>query len=179
MELTPEHIEFADKLTSKFCNRWGCPSDDDVMASGRLGLVIAARTYDPSRKTKFSSWAYIKIRAQIVNYFREMLGKRRQVEYFNSLEFIPVDDNCLQLSGDGLERRVVIKDLIYKFKRSLTKHNPQKQLHRFQLLLEGMDAVDIANLTNVTESAVSQTLIKLNLKFNKFLEENSVSLEVY
>jgi RNA polymerase sigma factor (sigma-70 family) len=40
---------------------------DDLLAIGREGLTLAARSYDPSFETKFSTWATDKVRYQIVN----------------------------------------------------------------------------------------------------------------
>jgi RNA polymerase sigma factor (sigma-70 family) len=119
MELTDQDIEFANSCTTKLRNRWGAPPIEDIYAAGRLGLVLAARSYDPSKGTTFQYWVSRKVKEQIIEYYREMLGKRNQ-DYFRSLEFIPFDSNSLELSTDGIERRVIFKDLFEKLRDRVT-----------------------------------------------------------
>ncbi len=51
----------------------GCEIPEDAIAEGRLGLVIAARSYDPKHESKasFSTFAQYQIRARILQYIIE------------------------------------------------------------------------------------------------------------
>lgn len=43
---------------------------DDLISAGTLGLVKAARMYDPTRDAKFRTYAYIRIRGAIIDELR-------------------------------------------------------------------------------------------------------------
>ena len=43
---------------------------DDLISAGTLGLVQAARSFDPTREASFKTYAYIRIRGAILDEFR-------------------------------------------------------------------------------------------------------------
>lgn len=43
---------------------------EDLVSAGTLGLVRAARQFDPSRKAEFSTYAYIRIRGAVIDELR-------------------------------------------------------------------------------------------------------------
>jgi len=43
---------------------------DDLISAGTLGLVKAARAFDPSRDAEFSTYAYIRIRGAVIDELR-------------------------------------------------------------------------------------------------------------
>lgn len=46
-------------------------SKEDLVSAGTLGLVRAARDYDPAHKVRFSTYAYIRIRGAILDELRK------------------------------------------------------------------------------------------------------------
>jgi RNA polymerase sigma factor for flagellar operon FliA len=43
---------------------------EDLVSAGTLGLVKAARSFDPSRETEFKTYAYIRIRGAVIDELR-------------------------------------------------------------------------------------------------------------
>jgi RNA polymerase sigma factor (sigma-70 family) len=54
-------------IAAEYRGRKGIPFED-LEAQGMVGLVEAARNYDPTAGTKFSSWATHRIRGSIANF---------------------------------------------------------------------------------------------------------------
>lgn len=55
------------KVTAKLSYR---KDVEDLISAGTLGLVKAARAYDPSQQTSFKTYAYIRIRGAIIDELR-------------------------------------------------------------------------------------------------------------
>lgn len=75
---------------------------DDIISSGMLGLVKAANTFDEERGTKFSTYAALCIRNEMLMYMRKT---RRYFDREISLESpVTVDENGAVLTiADTLE----------------------------------------------------------------------------
>ncbi|MDQ3862594.1 MAG: sigma-70 family RNA polymerase sigma factor [Actinomycetota bacterium] len=59
-------------VAGRVSGRMAGPLDqEDVVASGLLGLLNAVETYDPGRRTKFESYAISKIRWSILDELRK------------------------------------------------------------------------------------------------------------
>ena len=57
----------------------------------------------------------------MVDYYRRRFG--RQSQRINIQPFEIYNDNSIQMSNDGLEQRVIAKDLLYKFANTLKLKN--------------------------------------------------------
>ncbi|MGC9453856.1 MAG: sigma-70 family RNA polymerase sigma factor [Phycisphaerae bacterium] len=55
------------KVTARLSHRRDI---DDLISAGTLGLVKAARAYDPSQETSFKTYAYIRIRGAVIDELR-------------------------------------------------------------------------------------------------------------
>ncbi|HET6427494.1 MAG TPA: FliA/WhiG family RNA polymerase sigma factor [Phycisphaerae bacterium] len=63
------------------------PADiEDLISAGTIGLIKAAREYDPSRKAEFKTYAYIRVRGAVIDELRRrsfvpsaVHGKLRQI----------------------------------------------------------------------------------------------------
>lgn len=44
---------------------------DDLVSAGTIGLVKAARDYDPSKDTEFKTYAYIRVRGAVIDELRQ------------------------------------------------------------------------------------------------------------
>lgn len=71
-KLIEDYIPLVHSICRKYCLSlsWAF-TYDEVFAFGCLGLVKAARTYDPSRGAIFKTYAYILIRGAIIDEIRQ------------------------------------------------------------------------------------------------------------
>lgn len=68
---------------------------DDILSAGRVGLVKAARCFDPARGTKFANWAMDRIRGEIHSAVRSAEAKWYPKE---------ADITHLPAGGDSIEK---------------------------------------------------------------------------
>jgi RNA polymerase sigma factor for flagellar operon FliA len=61
-----EHLPDARDIASRMVGRYGKDYDDAVQ-NGVVGLIDAAKKYDPNKGTKFKTYATIRIRGEILN----------------------------------------------------------------------------------------------------------------
>ena len=98
-DLVIEHLPLVKKVASRIYNRIpeGVVEFDELVNTGVIGLIKAIERYDEN-KAKFSTYAYIKIRGEILDYLRK-------------LDFLPRSVREKQKNGDNSE----IKDEIVAF----------------------------------------------------------------
>jgi len=66
-----EHLPLVRHIVQKVAAHISRPADvEDLISAGTLGLVRAARAYDPSRHTEFKTYAYIRIRGAVLDELR-------------------------------------------------------------------------------------------------------------
>lgn len=70
--LVESNLRFVVKIAKEYRHR-GVPFED-LVSEGNLGLIEAARRYDPGRGTKFSNWAVWSIRKAILMALTEQMS---------------------------------------------------------------------------------------------------------
>ena len=66
------HIQIVEPMARKLARQLHIPHEvEDVIASGRLGLVRAAATYNPAKGGRERFWAWSCIRLEILNRHRD------------------------------------------------------------------------------------------------------------
>jgi RNA polymerase sigma factor for flagellar operon FliA len=63
-ELIESHLGYAHAIAADLAGRYP-PNIADLESAAELGLVQAARSYDPSRAVSFATFAYYRIRGAI------------------------------------------------------------------------------------------------------------------
>ena len=103
-------------------------SYDDLVSAGTVGLVKAARDYDPSRQAKFKTYAYIRIRGAILDELRNWsfgpasVGKQIREAMQLSLEITkqkgssPADEELAEKLGISIDK------LYQTFENARAKH---------------------------------------------------------
>ena len=103
-------------------------SYDDLVSAGTVGLVKAARDYDPSHQAEFKTYAYIRIRGAILDELRnfsfvpanvdKQIHKAAQasMEITNQTGAAPTDE---ELSG---KLRIYVDKLYRTFENARAKH---------------------------------------------------------
>lgn len=77
-----EYLSYAEALAWSIRQRLPASTDmDEILSLARLGLLEAARKYDPARRVTFKTFAYYRIRGAILDGIRSMtLHSRREHE---------------------------------------------------------------------------------------------------
>lgn len=97
-ELVLAHLGVAQGIARRYRNR-GIPADD-LEQVARLGLVKAARSYDPSRQNDFMAYAVPTIRGEVRKHFRDhgwMVRPPRRVQELQSRILAAAADLTQQL----------------------------------------------------------------------------------
>jgi DNA-directed RNA polymerase specialized sigma subunit len=105
----------------------------------------------------------LKHRYEKYLHSRTIFGKRLRVIC------VPKDmvENTINLSGDGIEDRVIAKDMIHKFKLWL----PEKRWRRLEQYYHGDTLKEIADCEGVSEAAISEYNKISREKLKQRLEE--------
>jgi RNA polymerase sigma factor FliA len=75
------YLPMVRHIVNKIAGHLGRRADlDDLIAAGTLGLVKAARAFDPSKHAEFGTYAYIRIQGEVID---ELRGR----------SFVPVESN--------------------------------------------------------------------------------------
>jgi RNA polymerase sigma factor for flagellar operon FliA len=72
---------------------------DDLIAYGQVGLVEAARDFDPDRGNRFSTYAYYRVRGAIYDGLSKMSWHSRA--HYNRVRFQQMSNEVLRLEGQG------------------------------------------------------------------------------
>ncbi len=98
-----------------------CPDVEDLISAGTVGLVRAARHFDPSRGAEFSTYAYIRIRGSVLDELRQrsfvstgVHGRVRAIQaayraHVNETNRPPTDEELA--ARTGLSRRQLYQTL--------------------------------------------------------------------
>ena len=79
-DLVLTHLSLSDRIAGHLWRRHPHPpwvDLEDLQAAGRLGLVLASLTYDPTRGASFRTWAGHQVRRQVLDLLRRSDPLRR------------------------------------------------------------------------------------------------------
>lgn len=66
-----QHLPLVRHIVHKIASPMASRDDiDDLISAGTLGLVRAAKAYDPSREADFKTYAYIRVRGAVIDELR-------------------------------------------------------------------------------------------------------------
>lgn len=140
---------------------------DDLVSEGTLGLMDALDKYSPKRGVKFSTYAAIRIRGQMLDAYRgsfwqKRAGHRRGLpapSYVYLDANSPEDTEALHglvpgkfLSEQDLINRIDVR-LVWK---GVWQQLRPKEKEVVELMLSGLIQKEVAGVLGVTESRVSQ-----------------------
>ena len=94
-QLILDHIPLVRHVVNRVCSQVGWRDDlDDLIQAGTLGLVKAARSFDPTRQVEFKTYAYIRVRGAVIDELR-------------SRSFLPPSMHKLIKKADATCREVI------------------------------------------------------------------------
>lgn len=66
-----DHLPLVRHIVNKITSQMSSRTDlDDLISAGTLGLVRAAKAYDPGREAEFKTYAYIRVRGAVIDELR-------------------------------------------------------------------------------------------------------------
>ncbi len=179
-DLVLENLPLVKKVASKIYKRIppGVIEFEELVNTGVIGLMKAIDNYD-SRKARFSTYAYIKIRGEILDYLRKLDFLPRSVRekiknrdgesikeeaaFFISLEeklFSSSDSPSFKdILSSGLptpEEELLVKDLKERLAKAIDKLSDKEKLVLQLLFVEELDLKSVADILKVSVSRVSQ-----------------------
>jgi len=175
--LVEENLELVDKIVRGMLRRLPSHIDKaDLIQQGRIGLMEAARRYDPTSAASFKTFATYRIRGEIIDGLRaHSQGRPAEAGWNESVESI--GENAASSSSDDVSGFVSsVKALSTAFElatstsenpleESLEKTTlwtavmrlPERERHVCELLYKmDMTMQDIANLMGTSKASVSR-----------------------
>ena len=193
-DLVIEHLPLVKKVANKIFRRLpeGVVEFDELVNTGVIGLIKAIERYD-SNRAKFSTYAYIKIRGEILDYLRKLDFLPRSVreklkngevselkeevatlisieeKLFGNSERYFVKDTLISDLPDPED--LVMKDEIKQILASAISQLSEKEQLVLQLIfVEELDLKSISEILGVSVSRVSQIKTGALKKLRKTLE---------
>jgi RNA polymerase sigma factor for flagellar operon FliA len=179
-ELVLEHLPLVKKVANRIYRRIpeGAVEFDELVNTGVIGLIKAIEKYD-EKKAKFSTYAYIKIRGEILDYLRkldflprsvrekiksgEIENLREEIISFISIEeklFADSDRLTVKdtLSSDSPtpEEELLVKDAKERLTEAIKKLSEKEQLVLQLIFVEELDLKSIGEILGISVSRVSQ-----------------------
>ncbi len=184
-QIVLENLPLVKKVAGKIFHKLpDCEIEfDDLVNTGIVGLLKAIDKYDKD-KAKFSTYAYIKIRGEILDFLRKQEVVPRSMKEKIKKEKVNDDDKHLPLSNTAVmvsidkmlssedegfrivdtlvskfkspEEEVIIKDTNEKLKEAIEKLNDNEKAVLQMIYFEERDLKYIAEKLNISFSRVSQ-----------------------
>ena len=193
-DLILEHLPLVKKVASRIYRRIpeGVLDFDELVNTGVIGLIKAIERYD-SNRAKFSTYAYIKIRGEILDYLRKLdFLPRSTREKVKNNEISDIKDEIVAfLSIEeklfGNSERYTLKDILVSdepdpedllLKReakeilasAISKLSEKEQLVLQLVFVEELDLKSISEILGVSVSRVSQIKSGAIKKLKNFVD---------
>lgn len=193
-DLIVEHLPLVKKVASRIYRRLpeGVVEFEELVNTGVIGLIKAIERYD-SKRARFSTYAYIKIRGEILDYLRKQDFLPRSVrEKLKKKEFHELKEEVITLISIeeklfGNSERYSIKDTLVsdlpdpedevlkeEAKRVLasavSQLSEKEQLVLQLIFVEELDLKAIGEILGVSVSRVSQIKIGALKKLKQILK---------
>ena len=193
-EMILENLPLVKKVASKIHRRLpeGTVEFEELINVGVIGLMKAVDRYDET-KAKFSTYAYIKIRGEILDFLRKLdpLPRNLRNKLKNSdwedvkeeaVFFLSIEENLFR-NADGIkikdtlaskvpnpEDEIERKEKIELLSRAIGKLSEKEQLVLQLIFVEELDLKSVAEILNISVSRASQIKTGALKKLRNLLE---------
>ncbi|WP_428937778.1 sigma-70 family RNA polymerase sigma factor [Fontivita pretiosa] len=166
-ELVEQHLEFASKLAHRLCARLpGCVDVEELESDAYLGLLRAARTFNPDRGVMFRTYAASRIHGAMLDGLRQRNGIRRTRPPLRvtslDVRIGGCDTEHDQTLGDTIAAKAdpVGSELEMREEADfvLRQLDPASRKYLIDYHLRGMQQRQMAARHGVSESAISQRM---------------------
>lgn len=148
--LVRENWVFAQRRACWHIRRERTQDCDALLSDTYLGLLKAARNYNEKRGVSFISYAQTRIDGEIVDGYRQRLGRYGEKMTLCEEAIPEVESGIIDRGYEKLEERSTVEH-IHRLFATLT---PVEQDVMRQMYVQGKTQRDVANARHVTESAV-------------------------
>ncbi|MBN1818895.1 MAG: FliA/WhiG family RNA polymerase sigma factor [Sedimentisphaerales bacterium] len=128
-QLVLEFLPLVHKIVAQVVSYLHPPlSKDDLIGAGTIGLVKAARDYDPSREAEFKTYAYIRIRGAVIDELRSWSfapsSLKKQFDQAQEIEQEMIERNGYAPSDEELAHRMdmSVEQLYRMFEHARARH---------------------------------------------------------
>lgn len=152
-------------LAVHMVNKLNLPGEkEEFLSVAFLGLTKAANTFDPEREIKFSTYAAVCIKKEILFFLRKQKKKSRDISFETEFRLRQKTDNICTLkdmvsdsAADEILESVEDKERLQALKACLNK----RELNLLEMWESGMLQSDIAEIFGTTQSNISRKLKKI------------------
>jgi len=154
---------------------------EDLMQEGLIGLLSAIEEYDPDKKVKFSSFAYICILRKIYNVIKHSNGNKHKAlnDAVSIYAFVNPDEtrtvlDCVPFEDPSLDPEQVVEERIVnqRLKSVLENHLSVLEYTVISLFLQGYTTAEIEAAIGVNAKAVDNARTRVRLKLRRILTEH-------
>lgn len=202
LENTPLIKKVASKIYFKLPKDCGIDFDE-LVNTGVIGLIKAIDKYEED-KAKFSTYAYIKIRGEILDYLRSlhivprtMRDKIKKEKEDNPDKVIPLSNLAIMISMEkalsneegslkivdtlvsndkGPEEEAIVSEMVENLVKAMSHLNEKERKAIQMFYFEERDPKEISKLLNISQSRVSQLKSQAIIKIKKILEKSEQTL---
>jgi RNA polymerase sigma factor FliA len=128
-KLVIEFIPLVHKIVQQVTSYLHPPlTRDDLVSAGTVGLIKAAQNYDPSKKTEFKTYAYIRVRGAVIDELRSWAFTpsiiKKQFDLAQQVVREYIEENNMEPSDDQLAERLdMTPDKMYRmFEAARARH---------------------------------------------------------
>jgi RNA polymerase sigma factor for flagellar operon FliA len=151
----------------------------ELIEVGKFAVILAHRNFDPSKKVKFTTFAYKKIRGEMIDYLRkcEWFNKADRKKGVNSMQYIEdfTEDvqeivlnhttDCVSVE-DIVSKREIAARLIEALDCLTQQEREVIELHYFK----DLTLKKISLMVGVSEQMISNTHILAKEKIKAYIE---------
>ena len=139
---------------------------EDILQEGYLGLVRAAKNYNPDSSLSFSTLSHISVKRAMWSFIRILHNQNPQNLISLDTEIKDEDHGIttigdLILDSNNMEQDIINKEL-FKYEKDLFDQLlllcPPKRKEIFELYYHGYKINQITNILNVSRSYIADTL---------------------
>lgn len=146
-------------------NKFNLPGEkEEFLSVAFLGLTKAASTFDPKRQIKFSTYASVCMKKEILFFLRNQKKKSRDISFETEFRSRQKTNNICVLkdmvsdsAADEMLESVEDKERLRALKTCLNKG----ELNLLEMWESGMLQSDIAEVFDTTQSNISRKLKKI------------------
>lgn len=151
---------------------------NDLFQEGLIGLDNAIKHYKDQKDIKFSTFAFLCIKRNIITAVRAASRKKHSVlnESF-SIDYHNNDDdhngflNIISDANNSIEDLLVSKENLNYYNKRLSEDLTDQEKQVYELRLNGFNYDEISSALGKSIKSVESTLFRIRIKLKKILDE--------